>query len=75
MTDSDIAHGVPCNDNQCPVALAIKRQTREADVHVTYEGSIFVGNAFSYGSESVRRFINKFDRGEPVEPFRFDLRI
>ena len=59
-----------CN---CPVALAVIDSVRDnLIVKVNYDNMI-VGNRSFYMSERTRTFIRRFDDGEAVEPFAFNL--
>lgn len=73
----DIDSGIPDNTCECPIALAIKRQTGN-DVVVDFEygfGAIaHVGNDSYFLPKSCERFIRKFDVGDIVKPFFFDLK-
>jgi hypothetical protein len=77
---NDIAQGMPGNGWRCPVALAI---ARDLGCHTMVgEGwAVTVAPDFTVASDfrsldlppEVQTWIRKFDRGETVEPFEFEL--
>lgn len=76
VTQGDIGNGIQCSRHSCPIALAVKR--------VTHEDCLSVG-AFqiNYGpaskslqlAEDAINFACRFDMGQPVKPFTFQLTI
>ena len=60
VTEEDIRLGVRCDNQQCPVALAIQR--------VEHPGEMAV---WPVTSAVLLQFIQDFDSGHPVEPFTF----
>lgn len=75
VTDSDIAHGEPHNGYRCPIALAITRQFPNVSaVHVNVV-SLQIGDDSPSTPQPARRFIDRFDKGLQVKPFRFELHV
>lgn len=75
VTAEDIARGKRCHAGQCPIALAAKRTFPDFD-EIEVDGmGIDVGGPGLLLSELLPDeavdFADKFDNGEPVEPFRF----
>lgn len=77
VTEKDIVAGSRGSSISCPIALALKRCGLK-DVHA-YTTHILVTKGkeefSSVPSRKVLQFINKFDRGLTVKPFRFTLSI
>ena len=78
VTAEDIAQGQPQSYCRCPVALALTRAADSRWVEVIADEARFARRG-RYMAETaslpsvVQRFIDAFDRGQPVEPFEFDL--
>jgi hypothetical protein len=72
VTQEDIDNGNNADACACPVALALRRSFKVDDIWVQpYEMS---ANGHVYMNPSkVRDFINNFDRGMKVKPFKFEL--
>lgn len=70
VTAEDIAYG-QADATLCPVALAIRRATGKAVAVDAYEADIGDGRALL--PPEVTHFVLAFDRGDEVEPFRFNL--
>jgi hypothetical protein len=75
VTHQDIVEGRTCIPDKCPVALAVKRCAKIEDelgvsVGVT---TIRVGLQKFHNSNEVENFVVRFDRGQAVEPFTFEL--
>lgn len=88
VTQGDIDRGVPNNPRGCPIARALNRSLKVADVLVDVGGINFLlgdcgldgdGEDLEYVSVAnlpqVSRFINAFDYNEEVQPFEFELDI
>jgi len=80
VTAADIKAGIPCNEDSCPVALAVKRELSVSNVQAFDGGDIdgrariFVDSVeFDDLSQDVREFIRAFDLQQPVEPFSVEL--
>jgi len=77
VTAEDIKNGKPFECEQCPVALAIKRQLEEYDVVV--DGiEICIRHDYVPTPDPVNVFIGLFDNAKSrhlAEPFWFDLEI
>ena len=87
VTQDDIKSGEPGSCGCCPIALALERALREyipSPIQVTvqlHSASIrlilpgfqtkFIG--MMYLPLVCNRFINRFDRGNQVEPFAFNI--
>lgn len=78
VTQDDIDHGLKNNCRVCPIALAIKRETKALGVNVLHRSIVIIPS----GNDPVRRyehtaesfdFVTKFDAGQTVEPFQFEL--
>lgn len=87
VTAEDIAKGVPQECNSCPVAIAVGRACPAA-VKVGVDGAtIDIYAAWDVESDAkseyvvartpreVNEFIKRFDNGDPVGPFSFDLEV
>lgn len=72
VTREDIECGKPGNGRRCPVALAIDRATQKTDVLVMSDAITVNGRRYSTPSR-VAAWTRRFDLGEPVRPFEFDL--
>lgn len=79
VTQDHIARGRQ-GPNSCPVALALKETSsdfanvivgpqwffsRNEEFHITYQSTNL--------PKKVQQFIKKFDAGEPVKPFSFEI--
>lgn len=77
VTQEDIEKGKPRKSSHCPIARAIKQQCRNGtSVQVSEDGiSIEHNSRYGYASDHpptrAVRFIERFDRGRPVKPFKF----
>lgn len=76
VTGRHIAGGKRSDCNYCPIALAFK----EAGLNIQV-GSYFIHRSpddLENASElpnAVCDFIRKFDRGQPVQPFSFEINL
>lgn len=71
VTKANIRDGMPRSEECCPIALAFRRQFRNAEVRVNPTNtSIGRGNDFVIYKNALaaRRFIARFDNGQLVEP-------
>ena len=70
----DIQNGKTCKHNACPIALAIKRQTKGA-VSVVPRFVVMKNGEIKHISlpGKARKFVLAFDQGYDVSPIRFDL--
>jgi hypothetical protein len=82
VTQEHINNGIPTKCGLCPVALAINDVLNNTYYHAyVYHNEIDIANnSFAVKQsfdlpESVKLFINKFDKNLPVEPFKFELDI
>ena len=75
VTAEDIAQGKRKHLRQCPVALALARTFRTEAVRVYEEYYSLNGDPARNWPASVTAWIERFDRGEPVAPFAFDLEV
>ena len=79
VTENDIKYGIKQNNNCCPIARAIKRKFKTQHVAVCYQDigilkndSLQADNFFHLDKE-ILNFMKKFDKGEQVKPFKFEL--
>jgi hypothetical protein len=75
VTQKDIDNGEPLCDNDCPIALAVRR-TIKRRVGVSYHG-VYYTPSMQWAYElpvEVSRFIGRFDRLKPVKPFTFTMK-
>lgn len=77
VTAGDVAAGVPCHGDRCPVAIAVRRATGFEYVTVGKEAVTVsdgwrvvrsVGHPFEVGER-----IAAYDLGRGMEPFEFEL--
>ncbi len=75
VTAEDIANGIRKNCRGCPVALATQRTYETAYVWVNTESITidYQDPRIVKTPSDVKRFVLKFDAGEPVFPFEFEL--
>lgn len=59
----------PCN---CPIAHALSRRLKGAEVSVGYEQIIGAGQKY-YCTHDIEQWMTDFDEGLPVKPVRFTL--
>jgi len=73
VTRRDIAAGRRRHCAKCPIALALKRRTHARAVYVDFEVAMVTdpvdGPAFAISGD-LEVFMNAFDAGRPVRPFR-----
>ena len=73
VTQEDIDKGVKENCVKCPVALSLRRLfPGEWEVDVG-DDAIYAGGNWYTPPDEAQEFIAKFDAGEPVAPFSFDV--
>ena len=75
VTADCIARGTLKNAGSCPVALAVKEQTRFQDVLVELDSiSVYYGTAFAVmkTSNKIESFISAFDLEKEVKTFSFE---
>lgn len=81
VTEKDICKGCKGDEQNCPIARAVLKNLKEGFVSVDSEGQIVVYDAEdgtivnTPNSPRRSRFIEKFDNGQQVKPFRFLLNI
>lgn len=71
VTAEDIAAGVPCSHDRCPIALALLRQTGECWLVDNYSVERADGGRAHLPMKAYYWTL-RFDRGQPVEPFEFE---
>lgn len=78
VTSAHISRGRPKDVAYCPVALAITELLRPGVTALA--GSNFLelrlansSHVIGYSSTAVRQWMDRFDSGLAVDPFRFDL--
>ena len=76
VTKKHIANGVPGDECNCAIALALKDEYKTSDVSVEVDDGpmLFIGDtildlATSETAEEIDSFIKDFDYRENVEPF------
>lgn len=82
VTEADIANGCRLQATSCPVALALTRSLAalgcdpEDEVHVCWgTKQIQIGDAVIPMPDEVQDFAGRFDDGQEVEPFVFELEL
>ena len=72
VTQEDIENGVAEDCLSCPIAIALERATNKKWAVGSEEvcPNDFIGPVYRL-PQSARRFINRFDSGGVVKPFRF----
>ena len=81
VTKTDIAKGERKGRCTCPIARALKRCLPKADGIYVYPASVWVHlpavTSLSIGHlpPDAKRFVERFDGGEAVEPFTFNLKF
>jgi hypothetical protein len=77
VTKKDIELGVPRSIEECPISLAIKRRFKGSVAVSTYSHVAYVHNNMKYRRFTLPNkatiFVNAFDGGKSVKPFRFTL--
>lgn len=77
VTAEDIARGKRGNACHCPIALAAERAgMRHVKVDLDSIGEKFTGGCWgrwSYLPVDACEFVDRFDKGLPVEPFAFEI--
>jgi len=74
VTEADVVNGIPKDSCDCAVALALRRVTEPVKVGPCWVELNGSDALVPLPAEAVA-FIRRFDRGEPVEPFAFDLEL
>lgn len=76
VTTDDIANGVRAKSCECAIARALKRITQHS-VEIEESDQITIGHHkfFAFGADAKRvdEFIHLFDKGQPVQPFGFEI--
>lgn len=75
VTKNDILRGQRTHTMACPIARAVRRKLK-TEVRVKYDEVVaeYVDWNVTYGlPPEASRFVDEFDSGEPVLPFRFKL--
>lgn len=75
VTDDHIKQGVKRECTLCPVALAIRSQLPDSNIDVYRSTFLIAAGHIIKAPESVRKFIDKFDKGMDVKPFSFYLEV
>lgn len=74
VTARDIKLGTRRNFTSCPIARAIRRRFPRRPLKV-YTWWIEIGLRTVSNTPQLTRFVNAFDNGRRVRPFKFDLPI
>lgn len=85
VTDEDIREGDPQEAMSCPIALALQRKygdkagpwvgDTDGEVDIYDEKGNWEDHVEFLHSQDSARFVKNFDRGRPVRPRRFRLRV
>jgi hypothetical protein len=73
VTRRHIFEGVQGSWDSCPIALALRDELGVTNLEVG-NGVIRCGKKKFKMSNSADTFVGKFDEGEPVKPFTFELK-
>jgi len=80
VTKKHIANGVPGDECNCPIALALQDEYKTSDVSVEVEDEpmLFIGDkileiATSQMADDIDFFIRDFDFNNKVEPFTIQV--
>ena len=80
VTKKHIANGVPGDECNCPIALALQDEYKTSDVSVEVEDEpmLFIGDkileiATSEMADDIDFFIRDFDYNNKVEPFTIQV--
>ena len=80
VTKKHIANGVPGDECNCPIALALQDEYKTSDVSVEVEDEpmLFIGDkileiATSQMADDIDFFIRDFDYNNKVEPFTIQV--
>lgn len=73
VTQEDIDKGQRVHPIYCPIARAIKRHAHKP-VRVLADTGITVGGKQYRHTAGSLEFVERFDMGQPVKPFEFELR-
>lgn len=82
VTQKDIKNGVVESLTCCPIARAVRRATRRAVVEVGPTVDVLLPNdpedlcdqkAIACLSKTLQTFVERFDTGKPVKPFKARL--
>lgn len=74
VTARDIQNGKAGSCDLCPVALALQRH-KGFDHATVGTGTVWNGTAGFYLPRRAIRFVDGFDTGKRVRPFKFDLEV
>jgi len=75
VTRKDIREGQPDDPNYCPIALALQRATGVEDVEVESSSIRVDGFKELTTPRHIEDFVEDFDGGGNVKPFRFRITI
>lgn len=82
VTKEHIKNGTKLDCNYCPVALAIKEQIEDTSCVEVCDGMSHIISFFKgddplefTAPDKVYEFVEHFDLGEAVKPFKFELPI
>lgn len=76
VTQDDIDKGEIENPNTCAIARAVKRETHRRHVGIYEDNGIEIEKDHYKmpWTKTIRNFIDRFDKGEKVRPFSFELK-
>ena len=73
VTAEDIKNGRKKNCRMCPLALAATRTYRMAAW--VFKNEVFINGVWAVLPSSAKRFVARFDKRKPVQPFTFELPV
>jgi len=79
VLQDDIDQGYPCDTQKCPVARAVRRDLADLFLYGVVSvtgGTIYFGvGRYLLTPAPVADFVDRFDRGLPVEAFKFEVEV
>lgn len=77
VTQDHINNGMKNCTKLCPIALALREHGVAPSVGASHAG-LYIDNGFWYRGrlpDAAQLFVARFDEGDKVEPFEFDLEL
>jgi hypothetical protein len=75
VCQGDINSGVPENATSCPIARALRSIVKDVNGYEVLQDQIQIRGKIMALPKSARKFIKKFDAGDPVKPFNFRVKL
>lgn len=75
VSQDDIEKGEKASKCNCPVARAVRRALPQCRIAVPFQREIRINDHNYKPSTKVEQFVRRFDKGKPVSPFSFYLKI